>query len=164
MWLFTWNNPNRRYEDSTNRVCRLRKSLYGLKQASKILVEIGFVQCTHDAGVYWRSLEKRVVFLTVYVDDIVLAGISADTEEVIKQLALHFKLKHLGRVRHLLGMEINYLSGCMLCLSQKAYIERLAEKYGLSTAKPYLVACTRPNLANAVRTLERYMSAYTAEN
>ncbi|OWZ05488.1 RxLR effector protein [Phytophthora megakarya] len=88
----------------------------------------------------------------------------------------------------------------MLCLSQKAYIERLAEKYGLSTSKPvrspqhhhektanietngkkvndpklpyreivgslqYLVACTRPNLANAVRTLGRYMSAYTAEN
>ncbi|OWZ02767.1 Gag-pol Polyprotein [Phytophthora megakarya] len=48
------------YEDGTDRVCRLRKSLYGLKQASKvwngtlhkILVKIGFVQCAHHAGVY----------------------------------------------------------------------------------------------------------------
>ncbi|OWZ12030.1 Transposable element [Phytophthora megakarya] len=160
------------YEDGTDRVCRLRKNLYGLKQASK------------KSG-------KRVVFLTVYVDDILLAGISADTEQVIKQLALHFKLKPLGRIRHRLGMEINYLPGCKLCLSQKASIERLAEKYGLSIAKPvhspqyhhektanietnekkaivrslqYLVACTRPDQANAVRTLVRYMSAYTAEN
>ncbi|OWZ21915.1 LOW QUALITY PROTEIN: hypothetical protein PHMEG_0003467 [Phytophthora megakarya] len=106
---------------------------------------------------------KRVVFLTVYVDDIVLAGISADTEEVIKQLALYFKLKYLGRVRHLLGMEINYLPGCMLCLVQKAYIERLAETEIVGSLQ-YLVACTRPDLANTVRTLGRYMGAYTAEN
>jgi hypothetical protein len=192
------------YEDGTDRVCRLRKGLYGLKQASKIwndllhkvLIEIGFVQCTFDAGVYWRRRAGRVVFLTVYVDDIVIAGVPADIDEVVGALAARFKLKGLGSVSHLLGMEVNYRPGRMLCLSQTAYIERLAEKFGLTSARSvrspqfhhekitkierdiakindpklpyreivgslqYLVMCTRPDLANAVRTLGRYTSAY----
>jgi hypothetical protein len=196
------------YEDGTDRVCRLRKGLYGLKQASKIwndllhkvLIEIGFVQCTFDAGVYWRRRAGRVVFLTVYVDDIVIAGVPADIDEVVGALAARFKLKGLGSVSHLLGMEVNYRPGRMLCLSQTAYIERLAEKFGLTSARSvrspqfhhekitkierdiakmkdpklpyreiagslqYLVMCTRPDLANAVRTLGRYTSAYTVEN
>ncbi|KAE8885480.1 hypothetical protein PF003_g30282 [Phytophthora fragariae] len=89
------------YEDGTGRVCRLRKGLYGLKQASKIwndtlhkvLVELGFVQCTYDAGVYWRRRNGRVMFLTVYVDDIVMAGTAADVREVILELGRRFKLK-----------------------------------------------------------------------
>ncbi|KAE8990345.1 hypothetical protein PR001_g21510 [Phytophthora rubi] len=196
------------YEDGTDRVCRLRKGLYGLKQASKIwndtlhkvLVELGFVQCTFDAGVYWRRRADRVVFLTVYVDDIILAGVPADIDEVVAQLAARFKLKDLGRVHHLLGMKVHYRPGRMLTLSQTAYIERLAEKFGLGSSRPvrspqfhhekitkierdeskinnpelpyreivgslqYLVICTRPDLANAVRTLGRYTSAYTLEN
>ncbi|KAE9347966.1 hypothetical protein PR003_g6652 [Phytophthora rubi] len=182
--------------------------LYGLKQASKIwndtlhkvLVELGFVQCTFDAGVYWRRRADRVVFLTVYVDDIILAGVPADIDEVVAQLAARFKLKDLGRVHHLLGMKVHYRPGRMLTLSQTAYIERLAEKFGLGSSRPvrspqfhhekitkierdeskinnpelpyreivgslqYLVICTRPDLANAVRTLGRYTSAYTLEN
>ncbi|KAG2804899.1 hypothetical protein PC111_g18058 [Phytophthora cactorum] len=128
------------YEDGTDRVCRLRKGLYGLKQASKIwndtlhkvLIELGFVQCGFDAGVYWRRRNGRLMFLTVYVDDIVIAGVTSDIDDVIHQLALRFKLKNLGRVRHLLGMEVNYLPGRMVCLSQTAYIERLAEMFGLA--------------------------------
>jgi hypothetical protein len=183
------------YADGTDRVCR--KGLYGLKQTSKIwndtlhkvLIELGFMQCTFDAGVYWRRRAGRVVFLTVYVDDIVIAGVPADIDAVVGELAARFKLKNLGRVHHLLGMEVNNKPGRMLCLSQTAYIERLAEKFGLTSAKPgrspqfhhekttkierdlakindpklpyreivgslqYLVMCTRPDLANAARTL-----------
>ncbi|KAF4144606.1 Reverse transcriptase (RNA-dependent DNA polymerase) [Phytophthora infestans] len=75
------------------------------------------------------------MFLTVYVDDIIIAGIPNDIEEVILQLADWFKLKDLGRVRHLLGMEVNYMPGRMVCLSQTAYIERLADKFGLQSAR-----------------------------
>ncbi|KAE8955633.1 hypothetical protein PR001_g32021, partial [Phytophthora rubi] len=196
------------YEDGTDRVCKLRKGLYSLKQASKIwndtlhkiLVKLGFTQCTHDSGVYWRRRNGRVVYLTVYVDDILVAGTPGDIAGVVKDLAKHFKLENLGRVRHLLGMEVKYLPGRMVSLCQRAYVERLAEKFGLAHARPvrspqfhhektteietdeteindpklpyreivgslqYLVACTRPDLANAVRTLGRYMNAYTVEN
>lgn len=151
----------------------------------------------------WRVLESgehNKIFLTVYVDDIVIVTDSRDITEVVNALAQKFRLKDLGRVKHLLGMEINYRPGKMLYISQTAYVERMLEKFGLAAAKPvrspqmqneptlrveknpklindvalpfremvgslqYLVHCTRPDLANAVRTLGRYGSASTKEN
>ncbi|KAG2767390.1 hypothetical protein PC129_g14328 [Phytophthora cactorum] len=60
------------YHDGTDRVCRLLKGLYGLKQASKIwndtlhanLVMIKFTQCIFDAGVYYRQGVHGMVYLT----------------------------------------------------------------------------------------------------
>ncbi|RAW37535.1 hypothetical protein PC110_g6199 [Phytophthora cactorum] len=116
------------YEDGTDRVCKILKGLYGLKQVSKIwndtlhkvLIKLGFVQCVHDAGVYWRRHEGRVVYLTVYVDDIVVAGSPSDISGVVQDLTIHFKLKNLGWVQHLLGMEVKYIPGRMLSLCQRA--------------------------------------------
>ncbi|KAE9286766.1 hypothetical protein PR003_g26230 [Phytophthora rubi] len=196
------------YDDGTGRVCRLLKGLYDLKQASRIwnntlhehLIAVGFKKCAFDAGVYWKAGEYNKIFLTVYVDDILIAADSRDIAIVVKALGEKFKLKNLGRVKHLLGMEINYQPGNMLCLSQTSYVERMLEKFGLAEAKPvrspqmhnegtlpvekdprrindpdlpfreiagslqYLVHCTRPDLANVVRTLGRYGGSYTKEN
>ncbi|POM67016.1 Reverse transcriptase, RNA-dependent DNA polymerase domain containing hypothetical protein [Phytophthora palmivora] len=56
-----------------------------------------------------RKAEKRytaIVILTVYVDDIVIAAKPEDCEVVIEQLAAKFEVKDLGRIKHLLGMEV----------------------------------------------------------
>ncbi|POM62996.1 Integrase catalytic core protein [Phytophthora palmivora] len=196
------------YNDGTGRVCKLLKGLYGLKQASRIwnntlhqhLVEIGFKKCTFDAGVHWKMGNFNKTFLTVYVDDIIIAAYPRDIENVVTALANKFRLKDLGLVRHLLGMIITLIPGKMLCISQTAYIDRMLKKFGLADAKSvrsprmhneptlrvegnsklindsaqpfremvgslqYLVHCTRPDLANAVRTLGRYGRAYIKEN
>ncbi|OWZ03552.1 polyprotein [Phytophthora megakarya] len=196
------------YDDGSGRVCRLLRGLYGLKQASRVwnntlhnhLITIGFKKCTFDAGVYWKVGVHNKIFLTVYVDDIVIAANAKDIAGVVAALGTKFKLKDLGRVKHLLGMEINYKPGEILCISQTAYIDRMLQRFGLATAKSvrspqmqneptlpvekktkfindadlpfremvgslqYLVHCTRPDLANVVRTLGRYGSAYTKQN
>ncbi|POM58564.1 putative transposable element [Phytophthora palmivora] len=187
------------YMEQPDGVCKLLKGLYGLKQASRIwnntlhkhLMMIGFKKCTFDAGVYWKVGDYNKIYLTVYVDDIVIAADPRDIVKVVAALSRKFRLKDLGRVKHLLGMEINYKPGKLLCISQTAYIERMLVKFGLAAAKPrtlpiekdpklindatvpfremvgslqYLVHCSRSDLANAVRTLGRYGSAYTKEN
>ncbi|POM69565.1 Integrase catalytic core protein [Phytophthora palmivora] len=196
------------YNDGSGRACKLLKGLYGLKQTSRIwnntlhkhLMMIGFKKYTFDAGVYWKVGDYNKIYLTVYVDDIVIAADPRDIVKVVDALSRKFRLKDLGRVKHLLGMEINYKPGKLLCISQTAYIERMLAKFGLAAAKlvrspqyhnertlpiekdpklindatvpfremvgslQYLVHCSRPDLANAVRTLGRYGSAYTKEN
>ncbi|KAG3081391.1 hypothetical protein PI124_g10132 [Phytophthora idaei] len=67
-----------------------------------------------------------MVYLTVYVDGIVIAA---------RQLSAKLEVKDLGRVKHLLGMEINFEPGVILCTSQTAYVERLASRFRMKNAR-----------------------------
>jgi hypothetical protein len=63
-------------------VCRLRKSLYGLKQAAKqchekfdrTLTSAGFVVNEADTCVYYRFVGSKGVILCLYLDDILIFG------------------------------------------------------------------------------------------
>ena len=63
------------------KVCRLKRSLYGLKQASRawfekfrtILLDFSFTQSQYDSPLFFRKTAFGIVIL-VYVDDIVITG------------------------------------------------------------------------------------------
>ena len=93
-------------------VCRLRKSLYGLKQAGRVwdrtfhsvLSSIGFNCVQLDHGLIMDDVR---IFMPVFVDDITLAGTdSAKIDSIVQKLSQHFKLQDLGPTTQLLGMEI----------------------------------------------------------
>ena len=95
-------------------VCRLKKSLYGLKQSPRcwntaldqLLKEIGFVQSESDPCIY-RESSGELFLLGVYVDDIVMASKNqARLKEVKKSLAKRFDIKDLGKLHHFLGIKI----------------------------------------------------------
>ncbi|POM62864.1 hypothetical protein PHPALM_27925 [Phytophthora palmivora] len=88
-----------------------------------------------DAGVYWKIGNFNKIFLTVYVDDIVIAADPRDIENVATALVHKFRLKNLGRVGHLLGMAITLLPRKMLYILQTAYIDGMLKKFGLADAK-----------------------------
>ncbi|KAE9356332.1 hypothetical protein PR003_g2374 [Phytophthora rubi] len=94
-----------------------------------------FRQCVFDSGIYYREGTSGIVYLTVYVDDIIIAAKSSDIEIVVRELSAKFEVKILGQVRHLLGMEINFEPGVILCMSQTAYVERIAVRFRMEQAK-----------------------------
>jgi hypothetical protein len=63
-------------------VCKLQKSIYGLKQASRswnlrfdeVVKGFGFIQSEKEPCVYKKASGSSVVFLILYVDDILLIG------------------------------------------------------------------------------------------
>ncbi|POM77776.1 Gag-pol Polyprotein [Phytophthora palmivora] len=83
------------FDDGSGRVCELLKGLYGLKQASRLwyqtlhkhLLDIGFTQCDFDVGLYQHWKDGRVVYVTVYVDDLLIAAKKEDIEQVIEDLS-----------------------------------------------------------------------------
>jgi hypothetical protein len=101
--------------EMVGKVCRLRKSLYGLKQSPRAcfdrfrraLCGMGFKQCNGDHTVFYKHSGRKIVVLVVYVDDIIITG---DDEVEIKclkgKLSREFEVKDLGQLKYFLGIEI----------------------------------------------------------
>jgi hypothetical protein len=88
------------------KVCRLKKALYKLKQAprawnSKIdgyLSQKGFTRCPYEHALYVKkSLQGRVMFVCLYVDDILFTGDDPTMIQDFKKSMLNeFEMTDLG--------------------------------------------------------------------
>lgn len=132
---------------SESKVCRLHKSLYGLKQASRqwysklstFLISLGYNQSQADHSMYVKSNKHEFTALLVYVDDVVLAGNSLSEIHKVKNLLnQQFKIKDLGQLRFFLGFEIARSTDGIF-LNQQKYTLELLEDAGLLSAKPSVV-------------------------
>ena len=96
-------------------VCELKRSIYGLKQASRswniifdqVIKSFGFEQNLDELCVYKRHQEKVVIFLVLYVDDILLIGNDVGVMSSIKiWLSCQFDMKDLGKASYILGIKL----------------------------------------------------------
>ena len=94
--------PEFHVKGAEQKVCRLKKAIYGLKQASrawflkfdKELKRLGFVETLTDGNVYLRRVGNRLVVILLYVDDIPIMGDSKDDIKKVKdQLGKVFRMK-----------------------------------------------------------------------
>nr|GEZ16230.1 putative ribonuclease H-like domain-containing protein [Tanacetum cinerariifolium] len=108
-------------------VCRLKKSLYGLKRSPRAwsgrftlaMRKYGFKQSNSDHTLFLKWKRKLVTCLIIYVDDMIITG--NDEEEMTRlrtNLFKEFEMKDLGRLKYFLGIEmkavlriIKYLKG-----------------------------------------------------
>lgn len=132
-------------EVGSTKVCKLLKSLYGLKQASRqwnlkfasIMKDADFYQSKHDHSMFIKKKQGFITILLVYVDDIVITGNHEDSIRALKQhLHLHIKVKDLGTLRYFLGIEVARSKEGMV-LNQRKYVLELISDAGLSGAKIY---------------------------
>ena len=114
-------------------VCKLKRSIYGLKQASRswnikfeqAIKLFGFEQNLDESCVYKRYRDKVVMFLVLYVDDILLIGNDVEVMSSVKVwLSSQFDMKDLGEANFILRIKIwRDRKNKMLGLSQTRYIE-----------------------------------------
>ncbi|XP_020207841.1 uncharacterized protein LOC109792812 [Cajanus cajan] len=127
-----------------NMVCKLEKSLYGLKQASRqwnaklsqTLIAFGYEQSKADYSLFTKKTPSGFTVILVYVDDLVLAGSDISEIQQIKAL-LHnkFSIKDLGELKYFLGFEIaRSQSGINMC--QRKYALDLLQDSGQLASKP----------------------------
>jgi hypothetical protein len=97
-------------------VCRLKKSLYGLKHALRewyakmesYLLSHKFVCCKSDPNFYMIRMDDSLLLLLLYVDDFFIIGFSTSAIAVVKRI-LHdrFLMMDMGPLHFFLGLEIN---------------------------------------------------------
>lgn len=125
-------------------VCRLQKSLYGLRQAprcwfaklSTALTTYGFTQSVSDYSLFTLHTSTHVLYVLVYVDDLVIAGNRSDAILQFKTyLGRCFHMKDLGPLKYFLGLEVaRSSSGIFVC--QRKYALYLVGECGLLDARP----------------------------
>ncbi|KAL4323650.1 hypothetical protein GQ457_11G006340 [Hibiscus cannabinus] len=136
-----------------NLVCKLHKSICGLKQASRqwfhafsqVVLRFGFSQSPHEHSLFVKGSGDSMVALLVYVDDIILAGKDLKLlAEVQTFLQSSFKLKELDNLKLFLGFEIARNKTGIL-LSQRQYALQLLEDTGSLAKKPTELPLVSPH-------------------
>eukprot|EP00253_Pinus_taeda_P014963 PITA_14963 len=96
-------------------VCKLKKSLYGFKQSPRMWYQkfdtfirgLGFTRSKADHCVYFKLIADRVIYLVLYVDDMLLVGNDKEIIQDLKtQLSSKFDMKDLGAANYILGMKL----------------------------------------------------------
>ncbi|GJR03015.1 retrotransposon protein, putative, ty1-copia subclass [Tanacetum coccineum] len=164
-----------------NHVCKLKRSIYGLKKASRQcnkrfddeIKKFGFTQNPDELYVYQKASGSYVAILILYVDDILLMGNNIPMLQDVKSyLGRSFAMKDLGDDAYVLGIKIySDRSKRLIGLCQSAYIEKILKIYYMENFKRgtipmqeklklrsimYVVRCTRPDVAFAQNITSRF--------
>ncbi|UYV73756.1 hypothetical protein LAZ67_11000764 [Cordylochernes scorpioides] len=170
------NFVSRKYPE---KVCRLKKAIYGLKQAGIVWHEkldtelkyLGLKQIQSDNCVYIKHHEG-ILLVAIYVDDLIIAAEREDTlisfKESMKKI---FKIKDLGKINYCLGIRIQTEKDGSISIDQEKYIEELLAKYRMKEVKPIstpmdsnskltkissIEVSTRPDISYAVSALGQF--------
>ena len=126
-----------------NKVCRLKKSIYGLKQASrewfaKLLQELkfqNFTQSKNDYSLFIKRVGSNITIAAVYVDDIIITGTDLVEINAFKAHLHHvFGIKDLGLLHFFLGFEVGYCTDGIM-LTQAKFTRELITDSGITQYK-----------------------------
>lgn len=124
-------------------VCKLDKSLYGLKQSprawfarlSSKLLALGFRPSRADASLFVYEQGGVTIYMLINVDDIILSSSSPRAAQyLIAALRREFAVKDLGDLHYFLGIEV-VRSRDTITLKQAKYASDLLTKEGMMSCK-----------------------------
>ena len=139
--------PPAGFEDPTGqgRVFKLTKSIYGLKNASycwfkllsSVMRELGYKPVDASECFWAYNDGERKALFVVHVDDYVHAFNDATLDKIlVDKFTKLWGVSSVGPLQFYLGMEVNYVKGQSVTVSQRAYFEKLLKRFGFEGMKP----------------------------
>ena len=131
-------------------MCKLLKSIYGLKQSGKIwnetlsnvIIKKNYKQSKSDPCLFFKDNLNLVL---VYVDDIILIG---ENKELLNILESTFTDRNLGQLSYFLNIKIEF-SKFEIKFSQHNYTNKILSKFGMSDCKPVNTPMVKIALKNS---------------
>jgi hypothetical protein len=124
------------------KVWLLKKALYGLKQAAlewyrtlhAHIISLGYKQSGYDPCLYTHDKDH---FILVYVDDLLVFALRETVEKRKKEIAGRYEMRDIGEAHWFLQMEIIWdREARTITISQKQYVTRILERFGMENSKP----------------------------
>ncbi|KAJ4704584.1 Retrovirus-related Pol polyprotein from transposon TNT 1-94 [Melia azedarach] len=156
-------------------VCKLKKSLYGLKQSPRqwykrfdsYMIEIGYTRSPYDCCVYYsKATNGSLIYLVLYIDDMLIAAENkSDVQKLKDLLSKGYIQKILSRFGMSTAKPIDTPSAANAHLSvafapksveEKEYMSRVPYTSAVGSLM-YAMVCTRPDLAQSVSVVSRFM-------
>lgn len=136
------------FKDPNNerKVCKLKKALYGLRQAGRewnrkvteIILSMNFQRCQTDNCVYFQRDGDCIVIIALYVDDMILAASTKEKiNEIITKLNNEVEADDRGPISFYLGMQIERDGERgSIRIHQEEYTKQLLQNWGMQNSKP----------------------------
>ena len=123
-------------------MCRLKKSLYGLKQHHRtsydkidsFLMRLGFTKSKEDPNLYYKVVDGDQVILWLYTDDLFLTGEEKLILDSKRKLIVDFEMKDLNIMHYFLGLEVWQKLG-EIVLSQGKYVVEILKRFRMMDCK-----------------------------
>ena len=124
---------------SENKVYKLKKALYGLRQAprawneklNRVLEDFNFKKCSKEPSLYRKQTRDALLLVAVYVDDLL---ITRSSEVMIidfkKEMSTIFEMSDLGLLTYYLGIEV-IESEDGITLNQGRYATKILQEAGM---------------------------------
>ena len=126
------------------KVLKLKKALYGLKQAPRAwntridsyFKENGFKQCPYEHALYVKKNGGNVLFVALYVDDLIFMGNNDEMIEEFKgTMTREFEMTDLGLMKFFLGLEVRQVETGIF-ISQETYAKEILKKFKMANCNP----------------------------
>lgn len=130
------------FDDNSGRVCKLNKSMYGLKQSSRqwnikldgVLKSFGLTKSTVDPCVYFNQCSSLII--AIYVDDVLIFWRDKDVRDDLKNaLSNAFRMKDIGVARNCVGLNITFTKEG-IAIDQSTYTKAVLHRFGMDDCKP----------------------------
>lgn len=129
---------------NNNKICKLNKSLYGLKQAGRnwnqkldqTLKNFGAIPCVSDSCVYRLGQGEDKTLIITYVDDLII--MSTKENNILKfknKIMQEFETNYLGEISYCLGVEFS-IKNSEIRMNQKRYVLDLLKRFNMTEARP----------------------------
>ncbi|PIL25727.1 hypothetical protein GSI_11477 [Ganoderma sinense ZZ0214-1] len=137
--------PSFSMPEQSHLVCRLKKTLYGLKQAGRgwyktltaAMLQMGFTRCVADHAVFYKREGESAIIVAASVDDLTIAGTSDLVNAFAADIKQRFEMSDLGNLHWILGIEVRRdCQARTIAISQRSYIDTTVSRFNLEDAAP----------------------------